>query len=184
MKILTICPSKYPEKLEKMLDSFNTTRSKHTGIIINYEDKPITHIFNNVFNNNPEYDFYFMANDDIIFETPLWDIELARKGKITHGTDNIKEGINGQFMMIDGDIVRALGWLQMPTLNKYCGDVVWRFIGDNLGILEHIPQVFIKHNWEGADPDKNKKDMAEFAKWLPWAFKDITKIRKVLNGKS
>lgn len=183
MKILTICPSIYPSKLKKMLDSFTITRSKSTTLIVNSDKyKTITEIFNKEFESNPDYDFYFMANDDIIFNTPLWDLKLAKKGKITHGTDAVDIGINGQFLMIDGDIVRSVGWLQLPTLNKYAGDVVWRFIGENLGILEHIPEVIIKHNWEGADEKINKEDMLEFSKWLPWSFKDISNIRKALNG--
>lgn len=180
MKILTICPSVYPVKLNKMLESFEITRSKDTDIVICSEGT-VTQAINNSFNNAPEYDFYFIANDDISFKTPLWDLKLAKKGKIIHGTDGVPEGVNGQFMMIDGDISRAVGWLQMPTLNRYCGDVVWRFIGDRLEILEHVEDVIIEHNWDGcAEPMVNQLDMEKFSEWLPNSHKDIEKIRKVL----
>lgn len=184
-RILVICPSKYPNKLNKMMDSFLTTRSKYTQIIVNYEIKPITKIFNDVFNANPKYDFYFMANDDIIFNTPLWDLALANKGKISWGMDGIQNHALPCFPMIDGNIVRALGWLQLPTLNKYSGDIVWGFIGKECGILQHCPEVFIEHSWnEGqVDRDIHISDMAEFAKWLPWSFRDIRKVREALNGK-
>ena len=143
IKILAICPSKYPNKLSKMMDSFLLTRSKYTEIIINYENKSITKIFNETFNSNPDFDFYFMCNDDIIFHTPLWDISLANKGKISHGRDGIQNENLCIFPMIDGDIIRALGWLQLPTLNRYAGDVVWRQIGKECGILNYCKDVII-----------------------------------------
>jgi hypothetical protein len=184
MKILTICPSKYPEKLSKMMDSFLVTRSKYTQIIVNYEEKSITKIFNEVFEANPNYDFYHLTNDDVIYNTPLWDLALANKGKISYGSDGIQNENLPTFPMIDGDIVRALGWLQMPTLNRYCGDVVLNVIGKQCGILNYFPDIKIEHQWYESQVDKDIHiaDMAAFAKWLPFSFRDMEKVRKVLNG--
>jgi hypothetical protein len=179
-RILTICPSIYPEKFDVMCESFYNTCSKD-NILFTTSVKGVTESINDAFKRYPDFDFYHITNDDAIYETHNWDTKLAKKGKITHGTDSVPEGVNGQFFMIDGDFVRALGWLQLPTLNRYAGDVVWRFIGEQLGILEHVPEVVIRHNWEGcAEPMVNQLDMAEFAKWLPWAFKDIKKIKEKL----
>jgi hypothetical protein len=180
MRILTICPSIYPENLEKMLDTFHLRSSNMNDIIINTDRKSITKIINDTFEKYNDYDFYHITNDDVLYQTTLWDVKLAKKGKITYGTDCIEGALNGQFLMIDGDIARAVGWLQMPTLNRYCGDVCWRFIGQQLGILEHMEDVTITHNWNGADEKVNKEDIVEFSRWLPFAFKDIEKIRKVL----
>lgn len=184
MRILVICPSKYPDKLSRMMDSFLITRSKSTKIIVNYEEKPITKIFNETFNNNPDYDFYFMANDDIIFNIPLWDLALANKGKISWGSDGIQNQNLCTFPMIDGDIVRALGWLQMPNLDKYCGDTVWNFIGKQCGILNYVPSVSIEHQWHESqvDRDIHVSDMNEFSKWLPWSFRDIQKVKNAINN--
>lgn len=183
MKILVICPSKYPEKLSKMMDSFLITRSKHTEIIINYEDKSITKIFNETFQKNPNYDFYFMANDDIIFNTPLWDIELASKNKISWGFDGIQNENLCCFPMIDGNIVRALGWLQLPTLDKYCGDVIWKFIGKECGILNYKSNIKIYHHWEESEVNHSKhiSDQSEFAKWLPYSYKDVNKVKNIIQ---
>lgn len=180
MKILTIVPSIYPEKLSKMLDSYYATVNT-ANLVINSEKKSVTAVFNDIFAKYPTYDYYFMANDDIIFHTKDWDVKLANKGKISHGNDSIAEGVNGQFMMIDGDIVRALGWLQLPTLERYSGDVVWRFLGQQLGILHYVPEVQIEHNWHGCpDLEVNKADMAAFATWLPVSHHDVEKIRRFL----
>lgn len=159
------------------------TRSEHTDIRVNYEKGSITDIFNRTFQTNPDYDFYMMLNDDILFKTKDWDIKLAQKGKISYGDDLFQSQNLPTFPMIDGDIVRALGWLQLPTLNKYAGDIVWRFIGENLKILNYVPEVKIEHKWEGcSDPDMNTKDMQSFANWLPWSFKDLEKVRRAING--
>jgi len=182
MKILCICPSKYPKKLDKMMDSFLITRSKHTKIILNYENKSITSIFNEEFEKHPDYDFYFMANDDILFETPLWDLKLANKCKISYGDDGFQGENLCTFPMIDGDIVRALGWLQMPLLKRYSGDVVWKYIGERCGILNYCKDVIITHKWEGcSDPELNIKDMSNFIRWLPNSYKDIIKIKNHLG---
>lgn len=181
MRILTICPSKYPEKLERMIDSYTVTSSIHTNIIINYEEKSITRIFNEIFEKNPNYDFYFMANDDIIFNTPLWDKILANKGKISYGNDLLQGEHLCPFPMIDGDIVRALGWLQMPMLEKYCGDLCWMTMGKQLDILNYKENVTIKHEWSGeVDEVVHKRDQAEFAKWLSSCYRDVNKIKGVL----
>lgn len=182
MKILCICPSVYPEKLSNMVDSFVKNTSDNTILKINNNThKTITEIFNYEFNKKPDYDFYMMLNDDIIFRTKLWDIFLWNKGKISYGNDNIEGGLKCQFPMIDGDIVRSLGWLQMPTLNKYCGDLVWRFIGEQLNILKYHPSVIIEHLWEGASEVENKEDMKRFAEWLPSSHRDINKIKEILD---
>ena len=181
MKILTICPSKYPEKLAYMMDSFLDTRSECNTVRINYEEDSITKIFNKVFEANPDYDFYHMTNDDVIYKTKEWDVKLAQKGKISYGNDLFQGANLCTFPMIDGDIVRALGWLQMPTLERYCGDVVWKFIGEQLNILNYNEDVIIEHKWGGCErPDLNTADMARFAAWLPFAHKELEKIRKVL----
>lgn len=184
MRILVICPSIYPDKLEIMMNSFNVTKSKYTKIIINTEkDKTITEIFNEEFNKNKDYDFYFMANDDIVFNTPLWDLKLANKGKISYGNDLIQGQNLTTFPMIDGYIVRALGWLQMPKLNRYLGDTVLGFIGRQCKCLSYHGNIIIKHNWSRAShPDDHKKDMQEFANWLPNSYRDINKVKEVLNG--
>lgn len=182
MTILVICPSNRPQRLEVMLESFTLTKSKDTEILIDTRtDVTITEIFNQAFNKLPDYDFYFMANDDINFMTEGWDIKLSNKGKISYGNDLLQGKDLCTFPMIDGNIVRSLGWLQMPTLERYCGDVVWKFIGDQCKCLEYHGDVFLKHDWHGAThPLEHAEDMARFAEWLPWSFKDIAKIKDIL----
>lgn len=182
MKILAICPTIYPEKFSKMYDSFQINTSKYTKLLTINKKGGITKLINKAFERNPDYEFYTVINDDIIFETPLWDKELAKKGNVSHGTDAVEGALNGQFLMVDGDFCRSLGWLQMPTLNRYAGDVVWRFLGENTGTLRYVPEVKICHNWDGcSQPEVNKEDMSNFAQWLLNSHKDINKIAEVIK---
>lgn len=167
-----------------MEKSFNSTKSTYTKILYGIKGG-VTESINNIFNLYPEEDFYHITNDDVIYESPLWDIELAIKGKISWGKDGIQNEGLVTFPMIDGDIVRALGWLQLPSLNRYCGDVVWKFIGKECGILNYCPNVKITHKWEGCtDAAMNYKDMAAFAEWLPVSYSDINKVKNaIINTK-
>jgi hypothetical protein len=181
MKILTICPSINIYKYEKMLETFELTVSKNTAICVQ-PAFTVTEAINYSFEKNPDYDFYHITNDDVSYLTPLWDMALANKGKISYGNDLLQGENLCTFPMIDGDIVRALGWLQLPTLNRYCGDLVWRTIGKSLKILDYKGSVFIKHHWneEQVDNDIHKKDMKKFAEWLSISYRDIEKVKAVL----
>lgn len=178
-KILVVCPSIYPDKYKKMRDSFDITSSKNTIIVIQ-PGFGVTEAINYSFESYPDMDFYFIANDDIIFETPLWDLKLANKGKISYGNDGIQGERLCTFPMIDGDIVRALGWLQLPTLKQYSGDQAWMAIGKILNILEYHPEVLITHKWEGWNEKLGAEDLQRINHWAnSTMMDDIEKVRKV-----
>jgi len=178
-KILTVCPSIYPDKLIKMEKSFyDTITEDNTLYVVSFGT--VTEAINFAFNKYPDYDYYHITNDDVIYETKGWDKILSNKLRISYGNDCIQKENLCTFPLIDGDIVRALGWLQMPELDRYCGDVIWKFLGDRLNILSYHENVIIRHVWEGQDNAINIKDMGNFSKWLPWSFKDVEKINKIL----
>lgn len=179
MKILTIVPSIRPHLLEKMLISYYNTVSE-PNIVIDTREGSITGLLNTTFDRHSDADYYHISNDDCIYHTKDWDIKLANKGKISYGDDNFQGENLCTFPMIDGDIVRATGWLQMPKLERYYGDNCWHFMGKHLDIMNYVPDVKIEHKWEGANLDIYKSDTQRFAEWLPWSFKDISKIRKIL----
>ena len=181
MKILAVCPTIYIEKYDNMIKTFELTVSKNTEICL-CPYFTVTDAINDAFRRNPDFDFYHITNDDVSYETPLWDVALANKCKISYADDGLQGKNLCAFPMIDGNIARALGWLVMPYFKKYCGDVVWKFMGESLKILEYHPEVSITHNWDETQVDKDihKSDMMEFAKWLPWAYKDLAKIRRIL----
>ncbi len=179
-KILTVCPTIRPTLFEDMEESFYDTSSEG-NVLYEVSFGTVTEAINFAFNKFPNFDFYHVTNDDVIYHTKQWDIKLANKGKISYGNDMLQGKDLCTFPMIDGDIVRAVGWLQLPILNKYCGDNVWKFIGEQLNILDYHGDVLLKHKWSGANEEETKEDMRRFSEWLPWAFKDCNNIRKALN---
>lgn len=181
--ILTICPSIHPDKFKKMSESFHDTISGKNSLIV-IEHGTVTEAINQAFKDFPNADYYHVTNDDVEYKTKGWDTKLAMKGKISYGNDFLQEEALPTFPMIDGDIVRALGWLQMPRLNHgYCSDNIWGIIGRECNCLEYKSDVILKHHWHHSPNEKvYKEDMEEFAKWLMSSHRDINKIKAVLNG--
>lgn len=171
-KLLVVCPTRGRVKqCERMICSAKNT-STSADFIFYYDDndpkwreylylfssweKPgvrhimgtrrtTTELINLAFIAHPDYDFYCITNDDFVFQTHGWDETLCRKGKICYGNDLCAGDGMPTCPVIDGDIVRAVGWLQLPGLRYMYGDAVWKMIGLKLGIIKYIPQVIIEH---------------------------------------
>lgn len=207
MKILTICPTKgRPELFQEMVKSFYQTASLNNCLLAvvdpsdpwfyEYMMTPdprvhflevsgtVTQAVNHAYEKYSHFNYYHIANDDALYHTQHWDQKfiqmLHNRGPgIAYG-DDLFQGENlCTFPFISAQIVKAVGWLQLPALTHYCGDVVWKFLGTNAECLHYLPEIVIEHKWGGADEDINKADMAKFAQWLKTAHMDIERIRKV-----
>ena len=164
--LLTICPSRgRPKELKRMIDSFYQT-SKKSDLIVwldeddpelenyNFENYPvnvytkprhnITYIYNKIFNDYKNYRYYSCTNDDFVYKTENWDIKLMTTG-IAFGNDLYQGNHYPSTSVINGDIVRTLGWLQLPTLIHLCGDLVWNIIGVNCNCIKYFNDVIIEH---------------------------------------
>jgi hypothetical protein len=186
--ILTICPysGKRLYELERMKESFYKTSYEDNQLVI-ISRGTVTEAINLAFKENYSAKYFHITNDDVIYKTKGWDTKfiniLEEYGNgIAYGDDLIQGKNLCTFPFISGDIARALGWLQLPTLNRYCGDVVWKFLGQSLDILYYVPEVIIHHQWKEEEMDKELGllDMQRYAKWLPHAYKDINKIKEIL----
>jgi len=208
--LLVICPTRErPEKLARMYDSFVKTKFGRTSLIlcVDVDDateydynctisvephKNNTQIINDIFCKFPDYKYYSVTNDDFIYKTMSWDTMLMQKG-INFGED----GTNRKFpvtSVIDGDIVRALGWLQMPTLEYLYGDTVWNILGYQADCLKYNKDVIIEHDhflfgaksdniYEKTNhKDQYTKDNNAFANWLRDNFQnDLLKIKRAYD---
>lgn len=193
MKILTICPSLRPDKLIEMVTSFNNTKTCEHKLIIDSVSKTTTEAINLAFINNPDYDAYHVTNDDVIYHTKGWDAILTSKKGINYASDLLQNENHPTFPMISGDIVRALGWLQCPTVEFLYGDTVWKYIGERIGLLNYFPNVIIEHKhflktcytdeiYAKTNSQKQyEKDQLGFVKWLSeQSHKDVEKVKGVL----
>lgn len=182
-----------------MLESFYTTR-RYSDIFISKEDCNITKIFNNAYKESPDYDYYHLTNDDTIYHTPGWDVKLAEVldyygGGISYGNDLLQGKNLPTFPMISANIVKILGWLQMPKLEFLYGDMVWRDIGIRANCLYYIPEVIIEHKhvlktketdsvYEKTNSgEQYKKDRQAYVQWLSMKSQsDVEKVNGVIDG--
>lgn len=126
---------------------------------------------NAVFDRNIGFDFYSVTNDDFVYRTDGWNLalkEAAGLWGIAYPNDLSKYSPLPTTSVISGNIVRALGWLQLPTLTHLCGDLVWQTIGNALGSLTYCPDVIVEHlhHLQGKAPAEqyertNSKEMYE-----------------------
>jgi hypothetical protein len=218
-KLLVICPTRQrPELCQRMYLTAKATSSQADFFFCVDEDDPTiqqyldffkekqidysigtrgptTLLFNIAFAAKRDYEFYCLSNDDFVFRTPAWDTYLCRKGKICYGNDLLGGEALPTCPVIDGDIVRALGWLQLPTLSYMYGDTSWKMIGIKLNALKYFPQVIIEHmHWmnKKADIDDIYKttnsariyesDEKAYRKWHREDLEeDIRKIKEMLS---
>lgn len=210
MRTLVICPSRgRPAKCERMIKSFQkNTHSADMVIRVDLDDeyleeymafdcpaigiipgerKTITQIINECFDNgNIHYDFFSVINDDFIYQTKNWDLILgyATRGfGISYGNDGIQGERIPTTSVISANLVRAIGWLQLPSLIGLYADNVWKDIGQALGCLYYVPEVEITHmhplqyREEKDDTFKNTNSQeryrADYATYLKWKKNDF-----------
>ncbi len=206
-------------RIEEFLESFQATKSPGTELILGldnadpeyaaymaltkkydfavgvFEGENITKIFNAIALNESEYAYYMPTNDDFVFKTSGWDNELIstieKNGKgIAYGNDLFQGENCPATSIISGEIVRALGWLQLPELTHLYGDRVWYMLGRGAKCLYYRDDVIIEHKHfvankgeKDAIADKTNSDAMYnadgqvFANWLSGQAKsDLEKV--------
>ena len=191
-KLLVLCPSRNRvSRLLGMIESFKkTTNPEHTDLLILLDkddsslneyisklspdikfqvfdrtgDKTLTtEIINRAFEQNKDYEFYSVTNDDMEYITPKWDETLSVKGKLSCGWELNAGKIYGSYQkrgkyivhkacfpytsVIDRNLVMDIGWLQLPIIQHSCGDSIWYFISRHLNKFNPIEKIkYIHHS--------------------------------------
>lgn len=171
-----------------------------------YDNTLTTEIINRAFKQDDDYEFYSVTNDDIIYMTKDWDTKLCVKGKIYCGVEENALKKYGTAMArpiephtfpytscIDGDIVRALGWLQYPKLRHSAGDNIWYWIGRRMNVLfcdESVRYIHRSAYFNDGEADEtfnktnahsNIDDYYVYKDWLKYkCVFDIKKIKEKL----
>jgi len=235
--LLIICPSRgRPQRILETVQSIqDTCNFEHTDFMVLLdEDDPCvpdyyknlpewvkvkvydrtmdctltTEIINRAFNENKDYAFYSVTNDDIVYLTKGWDEALCQKLKISCGQDdtmvekygntNVYTVPAGQFpitSVIDGDIVREIGWLQYPKLRHSCGDNVWFWIGKRSNSLYHDSNYHTQHKsayfgkgeedetFKKCNAYRMKEDYYTFKEWLKYKCgNEVCKVDRLMEG--
>lgn len=209
--ILTLMPSRgRPKECEQAVWSFfNTSKQSDLLLLVDEDDQflreykkihnciiekkdTITNRLNKAYKENSSYHFYHITNDDVIYRTDHWDkkfMAILEKPGIAYGDDLFQRSNLPTFPFISVELLRAIGWIQMPLLNRYCGDLIWKIIGENCNCLFYLGDVVIEHMHQLAGKGKYPVDMKVYAidqlalsEWLQTAHQDVEKIRKVINA--
>jgi len=144
-------------------------------------------------------DIFGHVGDDHVFRTKGWDAAisdaLADKPGVAYGDD----GIHGQAIptaaFVSSVIVKALGWLALPTCHHLYIDNAWYALGQRLGSRHYLPKVSIEHMHplvgkapydEGYvrnnAPDMYEHDRAAYEAWLAGPIEDdLVRVRAAIG---
>lgn len=107
----------------------------------------LSEVYNEAYREIPEtYCWGFIA-DDVVPLTPHWDRELIKAA----GSSGMAVPSGGHddtgtpHFFLGGELVRSVGWLSLPGLDRLYIDTVWADIASSLGALKRVPEVILEH---------------------------------------
>ncbi len=196
MKILTICPTyNRPELCKQMLKSWHNTIEanntmvlgvdigdlslllypKNANLVMCKAGSTVTEVINSIWSQHQNYDYYHIINDDVIFHTKGYDKKLANileeyGDGVSYGNDLFQGKNLPTFPFISASLSKAMGYLQLPSLNRYCGDTVWADIGRLCECLYYLDGVVIEHKHKLAGKGNTDVDMPVYQQDLQTYF--------------
>lgn len=180
---LTFEPARWPSVLVAVLEpevSGSLVRATNTIALRIVEDDPTAIVGN--------------LGDDHVCRTRGWDrivrAALDRPG-IAYGDDLLQRSRLPTAPFVSGQIVAALGWYFLPTLEHMYVDNALRQIGDRAGVLRYLPELVIEHVHPGAGKAElddgylradasTERDRAEYHRWRETSMRnDVRAVRRV-----
>lgn len=161
-----------PKNLIRFFDAFEKTSGSTPGLVILDRDDPVLDGYrevilppgwslilepkhptlgalqNSIFDRWPNNPWYGLIADDVVPLTEEWDkklVDAAGSDGIAFPHDSINGGRQFTHGVIGGDLVREMGWLILPGLDRVYGDNVWTHIGEKRGVLRYCPDVKLDH---------------------------------------
>lgn len=123
----------------------------------------------------PQEPWYGVLNDDHLPQTPDWDrrlVEAVKNQKIVWPKDNYADRISTPVM--DGDLVRSLGWVACPDLKHFYIDDVHELLAEVFGCLrleevtvshEHVNKGRMKPDQTYLDRPNSQADRIAYMRW-------------------
>jgi hypothetical protein len=140
------------------------------------------------------------VGDDHRFRTPGWDEHFTRLldergGGFVYGNDLFwpKGEIPTQIFM-SASIVKAIGWMGLPSCRHLYIDNAWRILGEGTQSLFYMPDIVVEHmhpaggkaEWDEGHrrvntPEMYGHDEAAFNTWLDGSMsEDLERVRSAL----
>ena len=107
----------------------------------------LAHIYNQAYRRHPDARFYGFIADDVVPETPGWDsilIEAASSDGMAVPAGGESTGGCPHFVL-GGDLVRSMGWLSLPGLDRIYIDTCWGDVAKARGVFRQAPEVTLEH---------------------------------------
>jgi hypothetical protein len=108
---------------------------------------PLSEVYNEAYREIPETSHWVFVADDVVPVTQGWDrllIDIA-------GTDGMSVPEGGEttggcpHFALGGELVRSVGWLALPGLDRIYIDTCWHDIAKRRGVLRPAPGVILEH---------------------------------------
>lgn len=149
---------------------------------------PLSQVYAEAFERFPDAPWYGFIADDVVPETPFWDVKLIEAA----GTDGMAVPSGGHdpggspHFVLGGDLVREVGWLALPGLDRLYIDTVWADINRARSTLRMVPEVVLRHyHFSNSlalmdvtyrkSPESKKRDRSIYERWLGGAQKKTSR---------
>ena len=143
-------------------------------------------------------DIFGHVGDDHLFRTSGWDVQIEQaltETGVAYGDDGIHGEAIPSAAFLSSSIVKALGWLALPTCRHLYIDNAWKVLGERLDSLHYLPTVSIEHMHPlvgkaptdagyivANAPEMYDHDRLAFEAWLAGPINnDIARIRATLQ---
>ena len=108
---------------------------------------PLSNIYNNSYKRHQNDPWFGFIADDVVPITNGWDVKLIE----TAGSDGMAVPAGGEttggcpHFVLGGDLVRSVGWLSLPGLDRIYIDTVWGKIARSRGVYREVQNVKLEH---------------------------------------
>ena len=115
--------------------------------VVTGERDGLSRVYNDAFARHPEESWHGFIADDVVPLTDSWDVKLIEAA----GRDGMAVPAGGHdpngapHFVLGGDLVRSMGWLCLPGLDRLYIDTAWQRIAEERGVLRRVPDVVLEH---------------------------------------
>lgn len=137
-----------------LIDQNDAYQGTYDNVAHNFDDMtvpagtPIGECFNLAFRQYPDEPFYGITADDVVPETPEWDVKLrdaCLPDRVSWGDDGIQGENLPTHPFLGGDLVRRMGYIAPPGVKHWYADNFWKLLATVNGRGSYLPEVKTTH---------------------------------------